>query len=166
LRNARLTGVLGNLSPQGLMAYRPAKVRANDRIAVWIRHLALNALAPDGVARTSCYAGEDAVLRFAPVEKPVALLEALVDLYLTGMTRPLHFFPSTACVYAERGEIDGDVRKTWQGTGYAGDGHCERDDPYYQVAFRGIDPLDAAFEHNARVVFGPMLEAIIGPAGS
>jgi exodeoxyribonuclease V gamma subunit len=166
LRNARLTGVLGNLSPQGLIAYRPAKVRSNDRIAIWIRHLALNAMAPPGVARTSCYIGEDAVLAFSPVAEPAAILEQLVELYRTGMTRPLHFFPSTACVYAERGEIDGEVRKTWQGTGFAGDGHCERDDPYYQVAFRGIDPLDAAFEHNARVVFGPMNEALgkqVGP---
>jgi exodeoxyribonuclease V gamma subunit len=154
LPNARVTGVLGNVSPAGLIAYRPADVRANDRIAAWIRHLALNVAAPPGVEKTSCCIGQDRILTFASVADAAAILEKLVDLYFTGLERPLHFFPRTACVYAERGAIDGEVKKEWEGS-YNTTGECE--DAYYRIAFRGIDdPLDAAFERNARAVFDPL----------
>jgi exodeoxyribonuclease V gamma subunit len=159
VRDARITGVLGNVSKNGVIAYRPARVRANDRIAAWIRHLALNAMAPRGVARTSCCIGQDVILTFKPVPNAVAMLRELVDLYFAGLTRPLHFFSRTACVYVERGRIDYQVKKEWEGSAFEGKpGEC--DDPYYRLAFRGIDPLDAAFEHNARVVFGRMHEVL------
>jgi hypothetical protein len=62
-------------------------------------------------------------------------------------------------VYVERGRIDYQVKKEWEGSAFEGKpGEC--DDPYYRLAFRGIDPLDAAFEHNARVVFGRMHEVL------
>jgi hypothetical protein len=57
-------------------------------------------------------------------------------------------------VYEERGKIDGEVRKTWHDA-YNRSGEYE--DLYYRIALRGVDePLDAAFERNARAVFGPM----------
>jgi exodeoxyribonuclease V gamma subunit len=160
LSNARVSGVLGNVSREGVIAYRPAKVRANDRIAAWVRHLALNAMAPQAVARTSCCIGEDVILTLRPVADAVARLEELVELYFAGLIRPLHFFPRTACVYFERGQIDYVVKKEWEGSTFEGNRPGECEDPYYRIAFRGVDPLDAAFEHNARVVFGPMKAAL------
>ena len=110
--HARLTGVLRDVSPGGLFAYRPANVTANDRVGAWLRHLVLNALAPDGVACVTCCIGQDAILTFGAVKDPRAHLEELLELFFTGLTRPLHFFPRTACVYDEQGEINRAVRST------------------------------------------------------
>jgi exodeoxyribonuclease V gamma subunit len=156
--HARLAGVLRNVSAGGLFSCRPANVTANDRVAAWVRHLVLNALAPDGVAKATCCAGQDAILRFAAVKDARAALEELLRLYFAGLARPLHFFPKTACIYSEYGELNRKVRSTWEGSDFGPRGECE--DPYYQLAFRGTDPLDAEFEANAQIVFGRMTDAL------
>ncbi len=160
LPHARLTGVLRNVSAGGLIAYRAANVTANDRVGAWIRHLALDVVAPDGIARVSCCIGQDSILTFKPVEDARAVFQQLVELYFTGLTRPLHFFPRTACVYAERGQIDRTVRNTWEGSSFGDGPPGESGDAYYCVAFRGIDPLDDEFESSARIVFGALREAL------
>jgi exodeoxyribonuclease V gamma subunit len=155
--HARVSGVLRNVSAGGLFSYRPANVTANDRVGAWVRHLVLNALAPKGIACVTRCAGQDAMLTFSAVKNARAALEELLGLYFAGLTRPLHFFPKTACVYAEQGEVNRTVRRTWEGSDYDR-GECE--DAYYQVAFRGTDPLDAAFEASASIVFGRMTDVL------
>jgi exodeoxyribonuclease V gamma subunit len=152
-----LTGALDNLSANGMLDYRMTRANVNLRIRAWIRHLALNAFAPPGAGRTSRCVTEQGVITFAPVEDARARLAELLKLYWSGLHRPLHFFPRTACKYVEVGEITGAVRNVWEG-GYDLDG--ERDDPYYALAFRGVDPLDDAFEAAARTIFEPMTAAV------
>ena len=49
----------------------------------------------------------------------------------------------------------------WEGSKYdEDDARGERDDPYYELAFRGSDPLDDEFEAAARTMFAPMLAAM------
>jgi exodeoxyribonuclease V gamma subunit len=154
----RLTGVLTNLSAGGLLTYRCAKVTANDRVSSWIRHLVLNIVKPEDAALTTRYIGEDCTLTFGPFDRAQATLNTLVELYLDGLGRPLHFFPRTACAYAEVGEINDKVLSIWASRN--DDATGEREDPYYRLAFRGIDPLDHEFERCARIVFGPMQEVL------
>ena len=156
--NVRLTGVLTGASPDGLLTYRPANVTVNDRLALWIRHLALNAVRPKGVALASCCIGQDVMLTVRPVDEPIGALEELLRLYFAGLVRPLHFFPKSACVYIERGIIDSSVRNTWAPARFADTPPGERDDPYNELAYRGVDPLDDEFERIARLVFGAMKE--------
>ena len=158
LPNARLTGALAGVSRNGLLAYRVAKVTANDRVGAWIRHLALNAAAPPGVERITRCIGQDCVLTFSPVDDARERLQELLELYYSGLRRPLHFFPRTACDYSKSWEITSKVRNTWEGSEHAP--NPESGDAYYQLAFRGTDPLDSAFEIAARAVFEPLNAAL------
>jgi exodeoxyribonuclease V gamma subunit len=158
LAHARLTGMLTGVSPAGLLAYRVGNVTVNDRLAAWIRHLVLNALAPAGVARVTRCVGLDGMLSFKPVDDARAGLDALLGLYFRGLLRPLHFFPRTACEYAKTWELTGTVRDTWYDKEFAP--NPESRDAYYRLAFRGADPLDDEFEATARVVFHPLNAAL------
>lgn len=152
-----LTGTLDNLSTAGMLDYRMTRANVHLRVRAWIRHLALNAFGPPEAGRTSRCVTEEGVITFRPVDDAKARLAELLDLYWQGQHRPLHFFERTACVYAERGGLDRTVASTWEG-GFDQSG--EGADPYYTLAFRGVDALDDAFERAAQTVFGPMMAAI------
>jgi exodeoxyribonuclease V gamma subunit len=149
-----LSGTLSRMSGEGMLIYRVAKASAHVRVNAWIRHLALNAFAPRGVARISRCIAQDAVLTYSPVADARERLVELLDLYWTGIQRPLKFFPRTACEYAKHGEINYKVRVVW--TGAFPEYRGEANDAYFALAFRGSDPLDEEFEAAARTVFGPM----------
>ena len=142
---------------EGMLDYRMTRANIHLRVRAWIRHLALNAFGPPEAAKISRCVTEEGVITFGPVDDAKPRLAELLELYWQGLHRPLHFFERTACVYAERGELDRTVINTWEG-GFDTDG--ERDDPYYELAFRGLNPLDDEFERAARIVFGPLNAAI------
>ena len=52
------------------------------------------------------------------------------------------------------------MRSVWQGSEHDEEAtrRAERNDPYYDLAFRGTDALDESFKAAARTVFGSMLE--------
>jgi exodeoxyribonuclease V gamma subunit len=152
-----LTGTLARVGPHGLFDYRPTKANVTARMQAWIRHLVLNAFAPAGVERTSRCITEEGVLVFKPVNDAREQIEALLELYWKGQHAPLHFFPRSACAYAEAGGMTYQVGLTWSG-GYDRAGEC--DDPYYALAFRNTDPLDDEFERAAQTMFGRMNEAL------
>ena len=58
------------------------------------------------------------------------------------------------------GATDAQVKNVWKGSQYEDDSRGECDDSYYQLAFRGIDPLDAEFEEAALTMFAPMRAAM------
>ena len=150
--------MLSGLSRTGRVEYRVASANARARVQAWIRHLALNAFAPKGVERTSRCIAQGTMLTFKPVANSKALLAKLLELYWEGMHRPLRFFLRTSCKYIEAGEITWAVRQVWEGNGR--DNRGERDDAYYHLAFRGIDPLDDEFVATTRTVLMPMRDAI------
>lgn len=158
LGSMTLVGTLAPLGAAGLLDYRAAKDGAHVQIRTWIRHLVLNVLAPPGVEPVTRCVTQDCTLVFAPVPDARAHLTALLALYWSGLHRPLHFFPRTACAFAEKGPLHYSVTTTWRGGGYDSS-RAECDDPYYRLAFRGSDPLDAEFQAAASAVFGPLLVA-------
>ena len=159
----RLRGWLTGVTPGGLVTYRVTKVGAKDRLRLWVRHLALCALAPPGVALASRHFGEDGDFVLGPVADAAAELRALAEAWRQGLAAPLPFFPETslAWVRAERaGTPERDcwraVRKHWH------DGHQDRGealDVWVALAFRDWEPPDAAFVATARAVAGPLLAA-------
>jgi exodeoxyribonuclease V gamma subunit len=157
IEDMTLTGVLTRISASGAVDFRPAKASAHLRIRAWIRHLALNACAPKTVERTTRWVTQDCVLTFAPVPDARERLGELLALYWNGLRAPLHFFPRTSSDYIDAGELNSKVRQTWAGSAWGeSPQRPESLDPYYQLAFRGIDPLDSAFEAASRTVFEPM----------
>lgn len=157
LRERRLAGALAGVSDAGLLGYRLAPVHPRDLLNAWVRHLVLNVVAPEGVARVTRWIGEDEVVAFEPLGDAQAILQRLVELYAMGLRRPLHFFPAASYEYVKSGTTGKKYRATWEGSDFSR-GEC--DDPYYQLAFRGSDPLDGEFEEISRAVFGPMLAAM------
>ena len=116
----------------------------------------LNVLKPTGVKPVTLWFLQDKALQFRPVAEARVLLEALLDLYWLGLQRPLHFFPASACTYMKKERSIDAARGAWRSNHHRG----EDADPYYRLAFRGCDPLDAEFEQLAATVFGPLLAAM------
>jgi exodeoxyribonuclease V gamma subunit len=157
-----ITGTISNVWPDTLLHYRSAKVKAKDRIRIWIQHLlcsVADAAAPD----ESILIGTDCVWKTGTLRDIARQeLEKLVALYDRGLTSVLHFFPKSSLDYADalnRGKTPEDAlraaRATWAGSDYA---PGENSDPYYALCFRGHDPLDTEFETLSRELFDPLMK--------
>jgi exodeoxyribonuclease V gamma subunit len=158
----RLIGRLDEVTPQGLVVYRLGRTRGCDYLDIWIRHVVLNGLAPDGVECMSQWLAEDAEFTIPPVREAHALLQNILAWYWQGLRRPLHIFPDSAMAYAQalRRQISDPLaaaRRTWES---AERHHGEGEDAYYQLAFREHDPLDREFAELAEAVFVPLLAHI------
>ena len=168
----RLTGRVRDIYPNWLLRYRYAGVKAEDRLRAWVQHLALNAARAPGYPAESLLIGLEgkdrkwALLKYAPVEAPRAILETLLTLYWDGLTRPLHFFPKSAWAFAElfiqkgkdRDKAVSAARNKWRPSGDRG--FPEADDPYYDRCFGETEPIDEAFEDLAVKVFQPLMASM------
>jgi exodeoxyribonuclease V gamma subunit len=156
----RLTGWLKDVAPGGLIRFRMSKIKAKDRLSLWIQHLVLNHIAPSGVDHSGRWLGDnDQEFKLGSVEEPECYLEQLLDLYWKGLSHPLHFFPESAFVLAEglmhaKPDPISRARRTWEGGDYEA-GECQ--DAYYELAFRAVDPLDDEFVSLALEVYEPLL---------
>lgn len=153
LAGIRLTGWLRNVYAQGLLRYRPANIKAQDRLRIWIEHLLFNS---QGRSGPSHYVGRDGVMHLAAVANAEALLTELVALYQQGLQQPLHFYPQSSWAQVTDSNK---VKGIWEGNSFmdiAGEG----DDPYTELALRGQPALDEAFEQLARQIYAPLLAAM------
>lgn len=164
----RLIGQINGLTPEGWVGYRLAGMKANDYLNLWLHHLALNVAAPEGMPRQSHWVAEDQEVLLEPIEAAATHLQALLELYWRGTRRPLHFFPKSALAYIDALRKDKNqdtdkalrvAQRTWEGSDY-GYNRAEREDAYYQLAFRDTDPLDAEFTELARAVFAPLFAQV------
>jgi exodeoxyribonuclease V gamma subunit len=161
--------------PLGLerLGWRYDQIRSRDYLQAWITHLFLGALAP---ARQPSPAAEptDEITRWygqndhfqlralAQPRQQVAIghLQELLQWYRIGMVQPLPFFPDSAWELMRPGGSPQKARQRWTGSAPIKSG--ERDNPYYQLAFRGHpDPLDSAFEKCAKQIFAPLLDHLL-----
>jgi exodeoxyribonuclease V gamma subunit len=157
----RLALRLEGITPEGGLAWRVGRLRAVDRLRAWVEHLALVALAPDGVAPRTRLLARRAKVTFEGAQAPHARLANLLELYAAGEREPVPFFPETALAFATaaRGARAGEIA-TAPSRAAADKWDAERDaDAYLSLAFRDAEPLDARFAEIARTVFGPMLDA-------
>ncbi len=155
----RVTGRVEEIYAAGLLHYRPAKARGIDRLRSWIHHLVLNHLGLGGryPALLVC---EDLACRYRPVAESGEYLNALLGYYWQGLLKPLHFFPRSSWVYAEKirkGKSEDEgikaARSQWEGYEQG-----EKDDPYFRFCFRGAEPLDSEFKTLAAAIFGPLFD--------
>ena len=154
-----LTGRLVNVYPEGLVSYHLAKVKGRDRLKAWISHLVLNHLSKHAAVRKTILVCEDRTFRYSPVEDTEASLCNLLNIYWHGLRKPLHFFPESSMAYAEQAAKGADPEKamrTAQGKWDAFE-YAEKEDAYYDLCFRQIDPLDTEFRELATAIFEPML---------
>ena len=160
LEGFRLQGRIGNIYPNGLMFYRYANMRPQDRLTLWIHLQILNLMPPRKPAGKGLLICKDKVCTYEPVEGSEELLKTLLAIYRQGLIKPLHFFPRSSFAYAEAMEKHGDdgkalaaARRTWDSEF----GMPERDDPYFCLCFSKVDPLTEEFRELAMEIFGPIL---------
>ena len=94
-RGIRLQGWLKHMTQQGLVRYRPGKIRAQDILACWLDHLCLAVTKP---SQPTYLIGIDGTWQLEPVSAQYAMeqLVALMEGYDCGLTQPLPYFPRTA----------------------------------------------------------------------
>jgi exodeoxyribonuclease V gamma subunit len=102
----RLVGQVSGLHEHGLLVSQYGRIRADHRLAHWVRHLALTASGFEA-ARPSRLVGRDDVSGVEAMDLPAidmavarGHLEELAQLFLTGQRVPLVFFPETSNAYA------------------------------------------------------------------
>jgi exodeoxyribonuclease V gamma subunit len=171
LSGFRLYGRLSAIYPEGLLRYRYARVKARDRLRVWIYHLVLNSLPAHGYPRDSLLAGLDpapgpapgwAAWHYPPIANSREILLDLLEKYWAGLTRPLRFFPASSWAYASAREKDkspgeslGRALREWEGSPRT---PGEGEDAAYRICFGEAHPLDELFQTTAEAVFAPVVE--------
>ncbi|MBN1663274.1 MAG: exodeoxyribonuclease V subunit gamma, partial [Deltaproteobacteria bacterium] len=127
----RLTQIYGDHQFQ----YRPAKLKAADRLRAWIHHLILNHPAAGAPTATTILIAEDQAVSYGPVDGAEDYLRVLLELYWEGLRKPLHFFPESSMIYMEsaaRGKAGTEAlrsaRNKWDAYLYP-----EKSDPHYEL---------------------------------
>jgi len=157
-----LSGMVDTTADGGFLRFRPADIKANDRMRAWISHLLLQVFRP-GAAVQSRHVGKKRQALFAPVADPEAVLTGLLDVYWQGLLKPMHFFSETSYAYAKLlSKTPGNEDKALDAamnawTGREGFSQAEKDNGAYLICFKGAAPLDAEFVDLALKVFGPLL---------
>ncbi len=162
----RLTGRIDAIHQERLIQYRYARVKAKDRLKIWIHHLALNSAMAHKYPRTSLLAGlepenrrepEWAAFEYSPVENSEKILGNLLEKFWAGLIRPLHFFPRSSLEYAQhllrnKNPVDAllKARDKWQGGDFS---KGESEDDYYRLCFGNTDPIDSEFQDISKEVF-------------
>ncbi|MBN2034094.1 MAG: exodeoxyribonuclease V subunit gamma [Deltaproteobacteria bacterium] len=167
-----LTGTLDGIFKDGMIRYRYGRSRGKDFVVSWIHHLVLTCLRPEGYPRHTVLAGlsgksgkerKRVFYEYRPPEEGEAILDGLLKRYWEGLKSPLHFFPESSWNYADQRlsrvkppeeSLEQAVR-TWEGNEWS---RGELEDSYYQLCFRGSNPIDSQFEEIAVEVFEPLLK--------
>lgn len=149
----RLQGMLGGRQHGGWLDGRFGKLRAQDRLSMWIKHLLLqlrwDQTAGDGPV--SYFVAEDAILELGPVDHAQTLLLDLLELRWQGLHAPLRFFPQTSLAHCDKKKY----LEVWSGERNPA---AEARDQAVRLAFRGQDPLAEPFGALAERIARPMLE--------
>lgn len=158
-----LYGRLADMHKEAQIQVRYTTLKPKYLLNTWIYHLVLCALDDPDYPGTSLLICKDAAREFRKTSNSRNLLQDLLALYWQGMSKPLPFFPELSYDFAQRVLIKKQadpialmaVRKKWIGSDYA---RGVSEDQYYDICFRGIEPLDDSFEKMARDVFAPLLD--------
>lgn len=157
-----LTGTLENMYGGQAVHFRPANLQPKDHLRAWIEHLALSLQNPSDKAETMLV-GRDGAVTFDPVSSATTELRTLCDLYLTGLSQPLRFFPQASMAFADailRRQKD-PIKKAhakWEGQyRRVGKREGEKDDPYFALCFENSDPFEDPFADIALKVFETLL---------
>lgn len=158
-----LTGV----TRQGLIEWRLQTISPRDLFNLWIRHLALCLLQPPEVECQSRLVGEKKTYVYGPVENPGFEMAKLLSYFRLGLCSPLPFFVKSAWAYADALSDDGREKalkcahKVWDVPAFRnGSFFGESENAYYQKVYRGVEPLDEAFENLSLDILLPAMTVL------
>ena len=170
LEGFRVTGMVENAGPDGLVWWRPAGLRPRDRIAVRLSQLALAVAGHEPATAVALSIVKNAVREtsFAAPGGASERLTEWLDAWREGLCGPLSFFPESSLAYAEAvaGGADDTValakaRTAWSAppTPWSRGGERLRD-PCLRLVFDGHDPLSDRFEELATDLLVPLVKAV------
>ena len=165
----RVAGPVGNVGPEGLVWWRPGRLRERDRFEIRLAQLALAATGAgaSGALALSLENNRAKITRFAVPEDPGGHLAQWIDAWEKGHAGLLPLFPKASFAYANallKGEgrtgALARARAAWFGTsGPWGSGGEADADPYLLLVHDGRDPLTEEFEALAADLLVPLAEA-------
>jgi len=160
----KIVGQLEGLSADGLFSYRMGKTKGNHLLNVWLRHLLLNCVQPQGVRCESRLITENNDYTFQAVADAKAILKDLLDLYWQGLQQPLSFFSNTSFAFAQaslnggRANPETAMHNAWVGGQFL---NGEGEDLYHQQLY-STPPLDEHFKELALAVYEPLQAHLVG----
>ncbi|MGD2187194.1 MAG: hypothetical protein PVI71_13775, partial [Desulfobacterales bacterium] len=162
INNFNLQVRLPEIYERGLIHVRYARQRAQDILRSWIYHLAFCEMKPQDRPPISILIFKNAAWQLNPVDDHRQFLANLLNLFKQGLEKPLHFFPNASLEYVRQEQINGKsktaalkaAQRKWANTDFS---RGESDDPYYDICFRMVDPLDRSFQNISETVFKPIL---------
>jgi len=166
----RVVGSVENVGPEGLVWWRPGRLRERDRIEIRLAQLALAATGAgaSGALALSLEENRAKSTGFAAPEDAGGHLAQWIGAWGKGQAGLLPFFPRTSLAYANALARDKDqagalarARTAWFGTsGPWGSGGEADGDPYLQLVHDGRAPLTEEFEALAADLLVPLVEAM------
>ena len=101
-KTIRVRGVLENVYGKWQVFFRPTKkAKQKDKLRIWLNHLFLNTVKQ----QDTCFLGTEEDVFLHPVSEPEPIIKDMLDIYLSGMERPL---PMTPFVVFEMFDAKGD----------------------------------------------------------
>lgn len=170
-----LSGTIQTAGNKHLVRFRQARVKVKDRIRSWLEHLVINCVKPEGYPLESVLIGKDSknnkveVFKMTPVKNPENQLKEILDIYYSGLSQGLAFFPRSADAYmkvyqksaaddeqAARENARKEAAKMWDGNPNM---KGESENAYFQLCF-GRQSLfaDTDFEANCLNILKPIYE--------
>ncbi len=157
----RLVGRVENIYASGLLHFRYAQVKPEDRLRIWIHHLVLNKIGGSAYPCTGILACKDLDCKYPPIKESDALLQDLIEAFWQGLMKPIPFFPLSSWEFAEslaKGKEPEQARQSarnkWKGNDFS---RGEGEDPYFQLCFDHGDPLNEEFEEWSTKIFEPLI---------
>ncbi|RUM35907.1 MAG: exodeoxyribonuclease V subunit gamma [Desulfobulbus sp.] len=155
----RMTGSISSLYASGFVSFRPGQCKGKDLMRLWINHLLLNLVQPDGVSLHSHHAATDKCVFLRPVDRPEKELAPLLRYFLQGQQEPLHFYPQTSYCWAEEKNEEKRMKKA-AGSWYPSyNRRGEGEEQAYTIGLRGHEPLDNNFAELA-TLFLPVVQTL------
>lgn len=163
LEGYRITGEIRDIKKEALVHYRHADIKAKDRLNTWIHHLLLNTADEKGYPCKSRLLCKNKFIEFPRIENSAEMLQNLIGLYREGIELPLHFFPEASYEYArlihDKEAVDTALKKAM--ARFDVNPHDNRkseiQDPYIDLCFNKINPIDKKFQNVSTSVFAPLL---------
>ncbi|MEQ3515630.1 exodeoxyribonuclease V subunit gamma [Pseudoalteromonas sp. BZB3] len=150
----KLQGWLDKLFTSQQIFYRPASIKAKDKLRAFIYHCAANCM---GQSVTTSVYGLDEQVSFAPLEAEEAKIELQkwVNFYISLMSSPQPFFVSSSYEYALTEDINKAANK-FNGGQYIGMGDSEN--PYVALDFKNLFDFEAEFVSLSKSLFGKLID--------
>ncbi|OCQ22466.1 exodeoxyribonuclease V subunit gamma [Pseudoalteromonas luteoviolacea] len=153
INDVKLVGWLDKLTASEQVFYRPASIKAKDKIRAFICHLLANLTV---CTMPTVVIGLDEQVTFEPIDAQNAeqLLCVWVEFYKQIITRPVPFFPATSYAFASTEDLS-KAQNKFAGGQYIGIGESE--DPYVALNFNTLESCLEEFMSLSKSILGPMI---------